>query len=436
VTIEQILAWADAHHVAVGRWPAAASGKVLDAPGESWSALNDCLSKGGRGLLGGQSLSRLLEEHRSVRRGKTIPQWTAAQVLAWADAYHAAHGRWPTSGTRGPAAAEAGASWQTIDRALKQGTNGLPGEMSLSRLIIAHRGPAASNAPPPLTLTQVRTWMEAHRAATGKWPTSDSGPVRDAPHPETWKRIQTALREGRRGLPPRHTLARLRPDGSTVRTPLTVDQILAWVDAHHAATGRWPTHQSGAVDGTDGETWSRIDGALSSGYRGLPRGTSLARLLAAERGVRSRSALPGLTCDQILTWADAHHAATGRWPCTTSGAIPEAPGETWARINEALRRGRRGLSAGWTLVRLLTVHRTSAPPGLQDARDSECNTVLSRASWPRAWAEADSSAWRGGHEESEPSAASRDATSPSPSRNLPSARTQSIRTAPVPRFIR
>ena len=30
---------------------------------------------------------------------------------------------------------------------------------------------------------------------------------------------------------------------------LTVEQILAWADAHHAAKGNWPTHDSGRVRG-------------------------------------------------------------------------------------------------------------------------------------------------------------------------------------------
>jgi hypothetical protein len=61
--------------------------------------------------------------------------------------------------------------------------------------------------------------------------------------------------------------------------PLTVEQVLAWADAHHAHTGRWPTAKSGPVEGAPGETWLDVNGALIWGRRGLPRGSSLARLL-------------------------------------------------------------------------------------------------------------------------------------------------------------
>jgi hypothetical protein len=67
------------------------------------------------------------------------------------------------------------------------------------------------------------------------------------------------------------------------RPPLTVEQILAWADAHHTRTGTWPTAWSGSVANAPGETWGALDQSLYHGRRGLPRGGSLARLLARHR---------------------------------------------------------------------------------------------------------------------------------------------------------
>jgi hypothetical protein len=64
-----------------------------------------------------------------------------------------------------------------------------------------------------------------------------------------------------------------------------------------------------------------------------------------------------LTVKQILGWADAHHARTGRWPTWRTGAIPEAPGECWRKVNGALRHGYRGLTGGTTLYQFLCQHR-------------------------------------------------------------------------------
>jgi hypothetical protein len=64
-----------------------------------------------------------------------------------------------------------------------------------------------------------------------------------------------------------------------------------------------------------------------------------------------------LTTAQVLTWAEAHFARTGRWPHHGSGGVDGAPGQRWAAIDEALRRGLRGLPGGDSLSRLLDRHR-------------------------------------------------------------------------------
>ena len=112
------------------------------------------------------------------------------------------------------------------------------------------------------------------------------------------------------------------------RKPLNIDQILAWADAFHETRGRWPTLLSGPVTMVPGETWSAINSALKIGGRGLAHATSLARLLIEYRGPDSRNQPPRLTVEQVLAWANAHHAATGRWPTGSSGPLPEAPGRT------------------------------------------------------------------------------------------------------------
>jgi hypothetical protein len=93
--------------------------------------------------------------------------------------------------------------------------------------------------------------------------------------------------------------------------------------------------------------------ALDRGWRGLPGGTTLARLLARERGKRNHKDLPRLTPGQIRAWAVAHHRRTGVWPGRKTGSIPEAPGETWSGVNAALMTGGRGLPGGSSLSRLL-----------------------------------------------------------------------------------
>jgi hypothetical protein len=84
-----------------------------------------------------------------------------------------------------------------------------------------------------------------------------------------------------------------------VKLRLSVAQILRWADAHHERTGRWPGAHSGPVAGAAGERWGSIESALRFGWRGLPGGDSVARLLVRHgrrppprtgRGVRSWTA--------------------------------------------------------------------------------------------------------------------------------------------------
>ena len=72
------------------------------------------------------------------------------------------------------------------------------------------------------------------------------------------------------------------------RPDFTAEQILAWADAHHRRTGRWPVTASGPVTaGPLGLNWRALDSALRLGFRGLEGGSSLARLLAEHRHVRN-----------------------------------------------------------------------------------------------------------------------------------------------------
>jgi hypothetical protein len=89
------------------------------------------------------------------------------------------------------------------------------------------------------------------------------------------------------------------------------------------------------------------------GGRGLPGGSSLAKLLAEHRGVRNKADLPTLTTQGIAAWGRAHHERRGEWPTPESGPVEDAPGETWRGIDQALHNGYRGLPGGSSLYQLL-----------------------------------------------------------------------------------
>ena len=224
----------------------------------------------------------------------------------------------------------------------------------------------------PLRVTRILRWADAHHARTGKWPKTNSGAVKESPR-KTWGEIDRALRTGRHGLPAGGSLPRLLQKRRGARKgfnrlPLPIGQILQWADAHHARTGQWPSATSGRVKDCPRQMWSAVDQALRVGSRGLPAKGSLAKLLQKHRGLRKWSHRDVLTIGQILKWADAHRARTGKWPVTKSGPVKGCPGQTWSALHQALRNGSRGLPGGGSLAKLLQKHRGKTIAAFQRSR--------------------------------------------------------------------
>ena len=132
-------------------------------------------------------------------------------------------------------------------------------------------------------------------ARTGEWPTCQCPQEIPGSGGERWYAVHAALVKGHRGLPGGSSLAKELAEHRAVRNVhtlprLRVKQILAWADAHLKATGNWPTAECSPreIPGSGGERWTAVDHALRGGARGLPGGSSLARLLAVHRGVPNR----------------------------------------------------------------------------------------------------------------------------------------------------
>lgn len=306
---------------------------------------------------------------RRPRRLRTLPRpsLTAAQILGWADEFYKCKGRWPGL-SDGRIRETWNDTWLSVDEALRRGCRGLKPGSSLARLLNEHRGVRNRKALPPYTIDGILAWADRHRLHTGRWPGEDSGPVAEAPG-ETWRAVESALRTGIRGLPGGSSLAKLLAEYRGARNPanlprLTISGILAWADAHQQRTGRWPMTNDGPIPESSGDSWQSVGLCLIRGRRGLPGGQSLAQLLSARRGVRNRKALPHYTERMILSWADSYHKRTRAWPTLHSGAILEAPGETWCAVDAALAQGTRGLRGGSTLARLLHRRRGVRHKGL------------------------------------------------------------------------
>jgi hypothetical protein len=205
--IRAILAWADAHQRRTGRWPTHLSGAIVEAPGETWGAIDSALWKGLRGLPGRDTLARLLERRRGVRNRRRLPHLTIARILAWADAHQARTGRRPTYKS-GPIPGSNGETWAAVQAALRVGCRGLPGGDTLAAVFARYRGHRNRAALPPLSVAAILDWARAHRRRTGRWPSAHAGPVAGT-NGEIWLNIDQALRKGLRGFRGGSSLSKL-----------------------------------------------------------------------------------------------------------------------------------------------------------------------------------------------------------------------------------
>jgi len=290
LTVAQVLKWADDFKRRRGRWPHTDSGRIRPLD-ETWQAINMALACGRRGLPGGSSLAKLLAAHRGKRNPRDLPSLSERQIVQWARTHLARNGKVPNDDS-GPIYGVPGETWAAIDHALIHGRRGLPGRSSLSRLLARHGMKLNIKRLPPLKQRQILAWADAHFERHGEWPSKDSGTVAEA-RIEKWMGIDTALRCGLRGLPGLSSLTAFLNDhrdlfrGKTRRPKtireserLYVDRILAWGKAHRRRTGSWPNRDAGPIAEVPQLNWSAVDSALKKGNRGLPGGSSLAKLFA------------------------------------------------------------------------------------------------------------------------------------------------------------
>ncbi len=259
-----------------GRWPHVGLGDASSYFGFpiTWRDVDSALSNGYRSLPGGSSLKRLWDASHEL----------SPQIISEAaNKFRAVHGRWPTYYDGGTTEYFGfPVSWKIVNQCLSEGRRGCPGGETLSGFLRGGRG-ELNNAQ---IVAHARAYASDHG---GTRPSAASG---DASayfgFPITWVAVDSSCRRGHRGLPGGTSLGRLLDEAGVPRGPRSTSAPLSELRIIEAAKeyasdhgGTRPNKKSGDASAYFGFpiTWQAANGALGKGLRGLPGGTTLAKLL-------------------------------------------------------------------------------------------------------------------------------------------------------------
>jgi hypothetical protein len=68
LTVRKIQSWADAHLRRTGCWPVPGPGPIRESPDDTWAAIEGALQQGTRGMPGGDTIPRLLDRERRIKK--------------------------------------------------------------------------------------------------------------------------------------------------------------------------------------------------------------------------------------------------------------------------------------------------------------------------------------------------------------------------------
>src|SRR5262249_14392126 len=151
------------------------------------------------------------------------PRLTREQIKAWAQEHYTRNKKYPAADS-GAIPGTACETWQAINLALWIGRRGLPGGSSLAQFLEEEFGRRNRMNLPHLTREQIREWVIAWHARTGRYPTRQDGEIPET-NGETWAALDDTLRIGRRGLSRGSSLPKFLEKEFGVRNRLNPIQI-------------------------------------------------------------------------------------------------------------------------------------------------------------------------------------------------------------------
>ena len=294
LTEELIVKLAKAHFKLTKAYPNENSTWVLDGS-DSWAAISAALRDGHRGLEGGKSLAKLLHQaglkfnfakrfypnvgFKSNSTERIYP--TLVEIKKAAVEFRKNNNEKLPNRKSGNFPKYWELTWGAIDGAIKRGSISGITAKSLADLFVQEFGYRNVNNLPDLRQEKILEWCDLFKERNGMFPSNTSQSIAEM-GTETFRSIDTALRENRRGLNGYSSLSNFlyeeRGKRNNKSLPnLTKEKILEWMKNWYEEKGAWPTAGDGEIPKSGGEKWSNLNATLHRGGRGLPK-TSLSKL--------------------------------------------------------------------------------------------------------------------------------------------------------------
>jgi hypothetical protein len=220
-----------------------------------------------------------------------------------------------------------------------------------------------------LSTPMIIDWIRQYLACHGKKPKQTSGVIEFAGSEYkniTWSAINAVLWKGGRGLPGGSSLAQLVEKEFGIKNRaniplLTENKICEWIQQFIDKYKRKPIIADGviefALDEYAGETWGKINDSLMNGMRGMPKGSSLTKIIEKQFGIRGYCTPPNLSLDMIRNWIHQHITKHKKKPTVKNGIVEFAENEfkgiSWASVANAMSKGTRGLAKGLSLAQFI-----------------------------------------------------------------------------------
>lgn len=168
---------------------------------------------------------------------------------------------------------------------------------------------------------------------------------------ETWSGLDAALSEGVRGLPGKSSLSKLFKNlKEELGLNLKERAILEAGRKYYYLHFRLPNEKTkDPVPDMPHENWKALDASLRAGSKGLPGGSSLAKLFK-----NIKEELGFYYIDKILDAAKTYYKESQKFPTsTTEDPVPGMSNVTWKNLDARLRSGARCLPGNSSLSLLL-----------------------------------------------------------------------------------